>query len=459
MQGQGQPEEAIQAFSYYFRLLALGEQGFIDSKQVESVEILTDYEELDGFELIGHNAVENVVVLKLNGGLGTTMGLKVPRCLVPVKNGMTFLEIAVRQVLHLRQQLNLYLPLLFMNSFHTRAATVKALNHFPQLSNGLPLEFEQHRMPKIDAESMQPVTGRTEPAQEWCPPGHGDLYASLRTSGLLDSLIAKGYEYAFVSNADNLGAVLDFRILGYMVECQVPMLMEAAYRTPSDRKGGHLSKGREGQLVIREFAQCPPAELDQFQDIRTFPFFNTNNIWLHLPSLRDYLAQQDGFMRLFPIFNQKPLDPDAPLGRQVIQMESALGSAISVFPGATAIRVPRSRFLPVKHCEDLLVMQSDVYQVNPQSRLIMNPKRLTAAPPRRPPQVTLDPCYFATYNNLKERFPQGIPSLVKCESLRVVGNVVFGRDIRLEGEVKITNDSPEVRYVADCQVIRGDLRL
>ena len=164
-------------------------------------------------------------------------------------------------------------------------------------------------------------------------------------------------------------------------------------------------------------------------------------------------------MRLLPIFNRKPLDPDEPCGRQVIQMESALGSAISVFPGATAIRVPRSRFLPVKRCEDLLVMQSDVYQVNPQSRLIMNPKRLTAAPPRRPPQVTLDPRYFSTYNSLRERFPQGIPSLVKCDSLKVVGDVVFGREVRLEGEVTITNDSPQVRYVADCQVIRGDVHL
>ena len=459
MRAQGQPEAAIQAFSYYYGLLSQGDRGWIDSEQVQSVEILTDYEELDGFELVGRGVIGKVVVLKLNGGLGTTMGLTVPRCLVPVKEGMTFLDVAVKQVLYLRQRLNQYLPLLFMNSFHTQVATAEALNRFPQLHNGLPLEFEQHRMPKIDAETLQPVTGRPEPAQEWCPPGHGDLYASLRTTGLLDMLIAQGHEYAFVSNADNLGAVLDLRILGYMVECRVPMLMEAAYRTPSDRKGGHLSKGRNGQLVIREFAQCPPAERGQFQDIHTFPYFNTNNIWLHLPSLRDYLAEQDGFMRLVPIFNRKPLDSQRPSGRQVIQMESALGSAISIFPGATAIRVPRSRFLPVKRCEDLLVMQSDVYQVNPQSRFIMNPKRLTATPPRRPPQVSLDPRFYGTYDRLRARFPQGAPSMVHCESLTVKGDVTFGRDIRLEGHVTITNDRPAAYILADGQVIRGDFHV
>ncbi len=457
MQAHGQPPEAIRAFAYYYELLARGEKGWIDSKQVQAVEILTDYEELDGFELIGHGAIGKVVVLKLNGGLGTTMGLTGPRCLVPVQEGLTFLDITVDQVLYLRRQLNRQLPLLFMNSFHTQAATAQALHRCLPRSNGLPLTFEQHRMPKIDAETLQPVTGRPQLAQAWCPPGHGDLYATLRTTGLLDLLTAQGYEYVFVSNADNLGAVLDLRILGYMVECQVPMLMEAAYRTLSDRKGGHLSKGTNGQLVIREFAQCPPTERDQFQDIRTFPYFNTNNIWLHLPSLRDYLAEQDGFMRLVPIFNRKPLDPRKPAGRQIIQLESALGSAISVFPGATAIRVPRSRFLPVKRCEDLLVMQSDVYQVNLQSRFIMNPKRLTATPPRRPPQVDLDPRFYGTYDRLRARFPQGAPSMVNCASLRIEGDVIFGRDIRLEGHVVITNERPEARILADGQVIRGDL--
>ncbi len=459
MQAQGQPPEAIQAFSYYYERLLQGEKGWLDATQVHAVEMLTDYEELDGFELIGHDATAKIVVLKLNGGLGTTMGLTVPRCLVPVKAGMTFLDIAVQQVLYLRQRLNRYLPLLFMNSFHTRAATRKALQRYPQLCNGLPLEFEQHRMPKIDAETLQPVTGGPALVQAWCPPGHGDLYAALRTTGLLDTLIAQGHEYAFVSNADNLGAVLDLRILGYMVECRVPMLMEATYRTPLDRKGGHLAKGQNGQLAIREFAQCPPAEIDRFQDIRTFPYFNTNNIWLHLPALRDYLAAQDGFMRLSPIFNRKPLDPQKPADRQIIQLESALGAAIAVFPGATAIRVPRSRFLPVKRCEDLLVMQSDVYQINPQSRFIMNPKRLTATPPRRPPQVSLDPRYYGTYNCLQARFPQGAPSMVRCESLTIEGDVVFGRDIRLEGHVTITNEHPEARLLADGQVIRGDFRV
>lgn len=455
---QGQPPEAIAAFTYYYDLLIQGEHGLIGSARVQRVDTLTDYEELDGFELIGNGMLEKVVVLKLNGGLGTTMGLSVPRCLVPVKNRRTFLDITVRQVLHLRQRLNRYLPLIYMNSFHTRAATVAALDAYPDLSNGLPLEFEQHRMPRISGDTLMPICGADNSDQAWNPPGHGDLYASLRTTGLLDALIDKGHEYAFISNADNLGAVLDLRILGYMAECEVPMLMEAAYRSSSDRKGGHLCMGEDGRLLIRELAQCPPEELERFQDIQTFPYFNTNNIWLHLPSLRDYLDRSDGFMRLLPIFNRKPRDRERPEAGQIIQLESALGAAISIFPGAAAIRVPRSRFLPVKRCEDLLVMQSDVYLLNPQSRMIMNPKRLTATPPRRPPQVELDPRFYDSVGKLQTRFPKGAPSMVRCESLKISGDVVFGGGIRLEGRVAIENRGDTPAVLEDNRVIRGELR-
>lgn len=460
MAALGQPPEAIQAFSHYYRLLRAGASGFIDARQIAPVERLTDYEELDGYEMIGHELIDKAVILKLNGGLGTTMGLDMPRCLMPVKPGQTFLDYTVDQVMHLRRQLGKQLPLLFMNSFHTRAATREALTAYPQLRNGIGLDFEQHRMPRLDAETLAPAVWPADPAKEWSPPGHGDLYAALRTSGALDALIDAGYEYAFISNSDNLGATLDLKILGYMATYAASLLMEVAYRTPSDRKGGHLAQNRaSGQLLIREYAQCPADERAQFQDVKTFQFFNTNNIWVRLPDIRDYLAQHDGFIRLTPIFNRKPVDPAAAGAPQVIQLESALGSAISVLPNAAAIRVPRNRFLPVKHCADLLVLQSDVYQRNSQSRLVMNPKRVTADPPRRAPLVALDPAFYGAHAALARRFPFGPPSLVRCESLRVQGDVTFGRNVVIEGRAAILNDSGAPYRVPDDALIRGECRV
>lgn len=459
MRALGQSPEAVQAFRHYYALLAQGASGFIPSRDIQPVEHLTDYEELDGYELTGYEMAEKVVVLKLNGGLGTSMGLDVPKCLIPVREGMTFLEFIVHQVMYLRQRLDKHLPLLFMNSFHTRTATLAALADFPQLRNGLALDFEQHRIPKLAADSLAPVDWPADPAKEWCPPGHGNLYPALRSTGLLDALLDEGYVYAFVSNADNLGAVLDIKILGYMVEYAVPMLMEVAYRTPSDRKGGHLAQDHRGHFLIREYAQCPAAEQSQFQDIHTYQFFNTNNIWLHLPSLRTLLEAEGGFLRLPPIFNRKPVDPTDPASPMIIQLESAMGSAISVIPGASALRVPRHRFLPVKHCEDLLVMQSDVYQRNHQFRLVMNPKRITPRPPRRPPHLDLDPVYFGSHPELQQRFPQGPPSLVRCTSLQIRGDVRFGRDVVLQGDVAIINGTGAPYCVPDGTLIQGDLRI
>src|SRR5438105_1204399 len=77
---------------------------------------------------------------------------------------------------------------------------------------------------------------------EWCPPGHGDIYTALVTSGMLDALLDAGYEHAFVSNSDNLGAVLDPRILAWFAAERIPFLMEVADRTEADRKGGHIAQ-------------------------------------------------------------------------------------------------------------------------------------------------------------------------------------------------------------------------
>ena len=46
----------------------------------------------------------------------------------------------------------------------------------------------QNKVPKVDVETMEPASWPANPAKEWCPPGHGDLYAALSGSGKLDEV-------------------------------------------------------------------------------------------------------------------------------------------------------------------------------------------------------------------------------------------------------------------------------
>ena len=121
-------------------------------------------------------------------------------------------------------------------------ATIRWRRSPPSWLGDLPADFVQNREPKIRADDLAPVSWPPNPELEWCPPGHGDLYTALVTSGMLDTLLDHGYEYAFVSNADNLGAVLDPRILAWFAAEELPFLMEVADRTEADRKGGHLAR-------------------------------------------------------------------------------------------------------------------------------------------------------------------------------------------------------------------------
>ena len=88
-----------------------------------------------------------------------------------------------------------------------------------------------------------------------------------------------------------------------------------------------------------------------------FNFFNTNNIWVNLVSLKQKL--KDGPLDLGLIVNHKQVKKNS-----VLQLETAVGSAFNSFPGAIGMNVPRSRFLPVKKTSDLLLLQSDLFSLN-----------------------------------------------------------------------------------------------
>lgn len=448
----GAPPIVINTFHHYYAELVRGSAGLIAEDQIRPVESLPNADDLEGFAAAGREALARTMILKLNGGLGTSMGLDGAKSLLPVREGLSFLDIIARQVLSLRRKTGCRVPLLFMNSFSTDADTRAALARYPDLPSDTPLSFLQNKIPKV----LQKGLALPEPESEltWTPPGHGDLYTALQTSGILDTLLTNGYEYAFVSNSDNLGAVMDERISGYFAENRLPFLMEVADRTEADRKGGHLARRPDGRFLLREVAQCPPDDLEAFQDITRYRYFNTNSIWLNLPALRDALYRSGGILRLPLIRNSKTLDPRDPESPPVYQLETAMGAAIEVFEGAGAVRVPRDRFAPVKLCSDLLALWSDAYELTDEGRVVLN--RGTRG---QPPVVTLDPRFYRLIDDLKARFPAGAPSLKVCETFKVTGDVRFGSGIIVRGQTSVTNPSDRQVTIADGTILQGNVEL
>ncbi|NVM57123.1 MAG: UTP--glucose-1-phosphate uridylyltransferase, partial [Desulfobacterales bacterium] len=341
----------------------------------------------------------------------------------------------------------------FMNSFSTEADTLEALAPYNDLPvRGIPLSFLQHKFPKVSQDGLTPATWPADPDLEWNPPGHGDIYAALVTSGILQKLLDAGILYAFISNSDNLGSVMHETILGYFARNNFPFMMEVADRTEADSKGGHLARLKNGRFTLREIAQCPEDELDEFQDIKVYKYFNTNTIWVNLAALNELLDAHQNVIGLPMIRNPKTVDPKDESSPAVYQLETAMGSAISVFEGATAIRVPRNRFAPVKKCQDLLALWSDCYVLTDDSRVIQNPGRKLG-----PPVLRLDNRYFKKIDQLKARFPHGAPSLLECVSIDVQGDVVFGKGVAIRGEVVIANHTDRAVTIPDGSVIEEDV--
>ena len=229
-----------------------------------------------------------------------------------------------------------------MNSFYTRDDTLAALAQHPELESDVPADFVQNKEPKITVEDRFPIEWPDDPDLEWCPPGHGDVYTALQTSGTLEALLERGYEYAFLSNSDNLGAVLDPRVLTWFAAEGLPFVMEVCEKTPADRKGGHPAVLKEtGRLVLRETAQTPEEDLERFGDIDTWKYFNTNNLWVNLRALANVLDENDGVLGLPMIVNKKTVDPGDKSTPEVFQLETAMGAAVGVFEGARTLVVPR----------------------------------------------------------------------------------------------------------------------
>ena len=431
MRRRGLTEQQVAVFTDYYRQVESGAQGTIPE---DSIAPLVDVPRLDAIEASEAEraaALSQVAVIKLNGGLGTSMGLSGPKSALSVRDGMSFLDVIARQVLALRDRYAAPLPVIFMNSFRTVEETEAILAAYPELAvQGLPLGFLQGAEPKLRAEDLAPVDWPADPELEWCPPGHGDVYLSLARTGLLASLRAMGIRYAFLSNADNLGATCDPDIAVWMLRERVPYLAEVCTRTVNDRKGGHLARRlADGRIVLRDNAMVVPGEEHYFADETRHSTFHANNLWVDLDVIARMIEERDGVLGLPIIVNRKPVDPTDPSSTPVIQIESAMGTAIEAIEGSRAMHVPRSRFRPVKTTNELALVRSDLFRFEPDWRV--------AATGERPDPLVELSGEFALMADFERRFAHGVPSLRDCDSLRVRGDVSFGAGVVCRGDVLI----------------------
>jgi len=434
---------AVNQFLNMLRQLYDGHSGYVALDSVSTpdpgllLDAQADLKDLPQLERRGEDLLHRVAVIKLNGGRSTTMGTNVPKGILAAKNGRSYLQIIIGQVQSIRNKWQVEVPLVLMNSFFTHDPTMEVVNRYD-----IPvLTFIQNQVPRLVEDSLAPLEMGTD--EDWVPPGHGDVYQSLRTTGLLSRLRERGCRWAFISNLDNLAACLEPWIVGLLDRDNIDFLLEVTDRTAADRKGGTLVV-RDGRLDLLEIAQVAPAERDAFMDIDRFRVFNTNNVWVNLDALDRVL--REGSLNLPIIQNHKTID-----SIRVVQLETAMGAAIGSFARSRGLRVGRERFFPTKKVSDLFVLQSDVCILDSMDRLQRNPLRPASLP--FVPKVHFGEDFVGSPQKLNERFedPASV-SLVLASSLEVRGPAYFERDVRIEGEVRINAPAGK-----GCLVPRGSI--
>lgn len=444
MKNEGLNQEIIDDFLAKVELVRNGYTGKVDWSTIGDLDPNQDEITLETIQKNYSPNVETLrklVVIKLNGGLGTSMGLSKAKSLLPIKNGMSFLEIICKQIIYYRNKFQIEIPLLLMDSYNTQEDSQREIQRIG-FKQKLPTSFLQNKVPRLNAKDLTPVT-LSDKKEEWCPPGHGDIYLAMKTSGILDLLLDNGYEYAFLSNGDNLGATIEPHILQYFAQENLEFAMEMTPKTLADKKGGAIYRkmidGKFQGLELLETAQVPEEHEHEFSGMGKFRTFSTNNLWINLKALKEKMSR--GKLQLSLIVNPKVVE-----GVEVLQLETAMGSAIGNFQRTKGIIIPRERFAPVKKTEDTLIRMSDAYVLNEDYSLTMNPKRKERGLGEN--LVSLEDKYYKKIDNFLKLFPV-LPSLVYSSSFTVKGEVEFDAPVEILGDVKIQNLTNTKRKVSE----------
>ena len=402
----------------------------------EKIDCLNDMVPVDVAE--EKSLLDSLLVCKLNGGLGTSMGCAGPKAAIEVKNNKTFLDLIIEQIICAKDKTGADVQLILMNSFYTEKDTDDILANY---ASSLSIKtFSQSKRRRTRSDTHIPLSEEAFGNEAYYPPGHGDFYNCFFNQGLLSSYLEQGKKFVFISNADNLGATIDTRIIKYMEQHEIPFLCEVAERTRADSKGGTFIYNEHGSPKLLEIAQVPNGHKKDFESIKDFGIFNTNNVWINLKALKK--AIDENSLNLDLIFNAKEVG-----GIPVVQTETAMASAITSFSEARCLLVDRKRFLPVKKTDDLFMIRSDLF-IEKDGQLYRNPKRDSESLPL----VRLGE-FCKTVAGMEKRIPS-LPSIIDLELLTIVGDVHFGQNITLRNQVILTCTEGSL-FLPDSSVINN----
>ncbi|KIL68833.1 hypothetical protein M378DRAFT_21754 [Amanita muscaria Koide BX008] len=384
-------------------------------------------------------ALNQLAIVKLDGLGQQSMGSSEATSNLEVKNGVTCLDLTVQQIDSLNSTYNADVLLIILSSYLTHDSILSSVKKYTDTRVNV-TALHQSRYPSVPSLSSTRVQNSKSKSTVY-PPGHGDLYESLHRSGLLDQLLSQGKRYLFVSNSNNLGSTfvvhdldvaylliqsrMDLTVLQHIVDKKIEFAMEVTNTSDIDPEGGIVLE-YDGKIRLLERAQVPSDQLDKFKSLRKFGTFNTNNLWIYLPALKQVM--DSGGLNLDIIAKTKVSED----GQSMIQLETAAGAAISHFKNVRIIKVPQSRFLPVKRPSDLLIVRSNLYHIQ-DAQLVMNEQILF-----RPPTIKLSE-HFRTVPELERRFAT-VPDLLELDQLTISGDVYLGRKVKLRGTIIIIAD-------------------
>ncbi len=154
MEAEGIAPSAVSAFESTFNSLVSGNTGLIPESTIAPAPDLEKAETFTGEP--DTSLLASTVVLKLNGGLGTGMGLDKAKSLLRVKGDDTFLDLTAKQIVAMREEFKSNVKFMLMNSFSTSADTLEFLQKgYPALAGEAGLEMMQNKVPKIDATTFE----------------------------------------------------------------------------------------------------------------------------------------------------------------------------------------------------------------------------------------------------------------------------------------------------------------
>jgi len=344
-----------------------------------------------------------------------------------------------------------------MNSAHTHNLVLKLLDSYQNTSVKI-YTFLQSCYPRLDTvtwsvAAKKPVTeGGTE---NWYPPGSGDVFESFHKSGLLEQFIKQGKEYVFISNVENLGAIVgrdNYRVLNEVKSTRMDFFLEVTERKANDFRGGILVHDQTANKpYVVQMSQIPKNKRFIFSP-KVFTYWNTNNIWVNMEALAE-LIKKTGL--------HLPVSKN--IKNEFIQFETYAGSAIKDFKKSAALVVPRTRYREVKTTANLFCLQSShLFTLSEGSFLTPNVTRASQGFEELP-IVRFDTEHFGSIDDYKKRFPY-IPNISELEHLNVAGDVTFGFNVKLLGTVIIVAEDgksiriPDGAVLENC-VVSGELQV